>query len=166
VQDRRFAYLADKVEMLDFALLLRGWSGDVVALTEGRYDVPTAVRQRLESAAVPVDERRITRLASKDGRLEHVEFVEGAPLRRDVLFVHPPQRQVDVVRSLALAVDSEGLVQVDEMSRETSTPGIYAAGDLVMRAQGAILAAASGFLAAARLNHALTAELATSGSLP
>ena len=165
-QDRRFAYLAGKVETLDFALLLRGWSGDVVALTDGQYDVPTEVRQRLESAAVPVDERRITRLAAKEGRLEHVEFVEGGPLPRDVLFAHPHQRQVDVVRSLALAVDSEGLVQVDEMSRETSTRGIYAAGDLVMRAQQALLAAASGNLAAARLNHALTADLATSGGLP
>ena len=165
-QDRRFAYLAEKVETLDFALLLRGWSGDVVALTDGRYDVPTPVRQRLESAGVPIDERRISRLSSKDGRLEHVEFVEGGPLRRDVLFAQPAQRQVDVVRSLALALDPAGLVQVDEMSRETSTPGIYAAGDLVMRPQGAILAAASGMLAAARLNQALTAELATSGGLP
>jgi thioredoxin reductase len=57
-------------------------------------------------------------------------------------------------------------VKVDEMSRETSTPGIYAAGDLVMRAQQALLAAASGNLAAARLNHALTADLAACGGLP
>jgi thioredoxin reductase len=128
--------------------------------------VSTAIRQRLESAGVPVDERRITRLLSKDGRLEHVEFVEGGPLRRDVLFAHPPQRQVDVVGALALALDPAGLVQVDEMSRQTSTPGIYAAGDLVMSAQGAMLAAASGMLAAARLNQALTAEPATSGGLP
>jgi thioredoxin reductase len=165
-QDRRFAYLAAKVEMLDFALLLRGWSGDVVALTDGRYDVPAAARQRLDSAGVPIDERGITRLASNNGRLESVEFVEGAPLRREVLFMHPPQRQVDVVRALALALDSAGLVLVDEMTRETSTPGIYAAGDLVTSAQGALFAAASGSLAAARLNHALTADLATSGGLP
>jgi thioredoxin reductase len=165
-QDLGFAYLAGKVEMLDFALLLRGWSGDVVALTDGRYDVPTEVRRRLESAGVPIDERKITRLASKDGRLDHVEFVEGGPLRRDVLFAHPPQRQVDVVRALALAVDAAGLLRIDEMSRETSTPGIYAGGDLVLPAQGAILAAASGMLAAARLNHGLTSDLATSGGLP
>ena len=164
-QDRRFAYFAENVERLDFAVLLRGWSADVVALTDGRYDVPTALRQRLESAGVRIDERGMTRLVSKDGRLERVEFVEGGPLGRDVLFAHPPQRHVDVVRSLALALDSAGLVQADEMSRETSAPGIYAAGDLVMPAQGAILAAASGNLAAARLNHALTAELATSGGL-
>ena len=42
------------MDILAFAPLLRGWSGDVVALTDGRYDVPTAVRQRLESASVPI----------------------------------------------------------------------------------------------------------------
>ena len=165
-QDRRFAYFGGKVEMLEFSLLLRGWSGDVVAMTDGRYDVPTDLRQRLERGGVRVDERRIVRLFSKNGRLEQIEFDEGPPLSRDVVFAHPPQRQVDVVRSLTLAVDPAGLVQVEEMSRETSTPGIYAAGDLVTPAQGAMFAAASGGLAAARLNHALTAELATSGGLP
>jgi thioredoxin reductase len=165
-QDRRFAYLAGKVEMLDFALLLRGWSGDVVAMTDGRYDVPTDLRQRLEKGGVRVDERRIARLRSKAGRLEQLEFDEGAPLGRDVVFAHPPQRQVDVVRSLALAVDSAGLVLIEEMSRETSTAGIYAGGDLVSPVQGALFAAASGSLAAGRLNHGLTAELATSGGLP
>jgi hypothetical protein len=34
-----------------------------------------------------------------------------------------------------------------------------------MEAQGALLAAASGLLAAARLNHALTLELAAAGAL-
>jgi thioredoxin reductase len=164
-QDRRFAYLSLKVEMLDFALLLRGWSGDVVAVTDRRYDVSTEARQRLESAGIPIDERKIARLLPKNGRLEQLEFVEGGPLPRDVLFTHPPQRQVGVVRSLALALDSAGMIQVDEMSRETSRPGIYAAGDLVTSVQGALFAAASGSLAAARLNHALTAELATRGGL-
>jgi thioredoxin reductase len=164
-QDRRFAYLAAKVEMLEFPLLLRGWSSDVVALTDGRFDVPAEARQRLESAGVRIDERRIARLASTGGQLEQVEFVGGAPLSRDVLFAHPPQRQVDVVRSLELAVDTAGLVQVDEVSRETSRPGIYAAGDLVTNVQGAVFAAAAGSVAAARLNLALTAELATSGGL-
>ena len=152
-------------EVRGFAAL-RGWSGDVVALTDGRYDVPTAVRQRLESAAVPIDERRISRLSSKDGRLEHVEFVEGAPLRRDVLFAHPPQRQVDVVRSLPLPSIRRGWPGSTRCLARRRRRGIYGAGDLVTSAQGAILAAASGILAAARLNHALTADLATSGSLP
>jgi thioredoxin reductase len=51
------------------------------------------------------------------------------------------------------------------VKRETSVPGIYAAGDLTTRMQGAILAAASGAQAAAMLNLDLTMELASTGAL-
>jgi thioredoxin reductase len=70
-----------------------------------------------------------------------------------------------IVQSLGLALDAGGYVRVDEY-RQTSIPGIYAAGDLVMPVQGAVLAAASGVQAAAMLNHELTVELVTSGALP
>jgi thioredoxin reductase len=79
-----------------------------------------------------------------------------------VLFTHPPQRQVELVRALDVALDGDGYVQVDPMKRETSIPGIYAAGDLTTRMQAAIIAAASGNHAAAMINMDLTAELASS----
>lgn len=56
-------------------------------------------------------------------------------------------------------------MQVDPLHSETSRPGIHAAGDLATHAHGAVLAAASGNLAAAMLNHGLTVELATTGAL-
>ena len=57
-------------------------------------------------------------------------------------------------------------MKTDPMTRETSIPGIYAAGDLTTRAQAAVLAAAAGMQAAAAINAELTAELVASGSLP
>jgi thioredoxin reductase len=50
------------------------------------------------------------------------------------------------------------------MKRETSIPGIYAAGDLTTRMQGAIFGAAAGVQAAAALNVELTMELASNGA--
>jgi thioredoxin reductase len=82
-----------------------------------------------------------------------------------VLFAHPPQRQVELVRALGVALDDGGLVKADPMSRETSIPGIYAAGDLTTRMQGAILAAAAGAHAAAAINAELTMDLASSEGL-
>lgn len=120
---------------------------------------------RLEAANVRVGERRIARLSASGGLLDRVEFADGDPLSLEVLFARPPQRQVALVQSLGLALDAGGYVQVDE-NRETSVLGIYAAGDLVTPVQSATLAAASGALAAARLNHELTVEMATSGALP
>ena len=161
-----FGYLAASAEGALFALFLRGWTSDVVLLTNGAFSVPPETAASLAAAGVRVEERRIARLRPSGDRLEAVEFAEGGSLPRDVLFLHPPQRQVALVRSLGLALDARGFVQVDEVQRETSRPGVYAGGDLVMEAQGAILAAASGVQAAARLNHALTLEMAKSGALP
>lgn len=166
VQDQRFGYLAASVEAIPFALFLRGWTSDVVLVTNGAFAVPPETAASLAAAGVRIEERRIARLVPSGGRLDAIEFTDGISLPRDVLFLHPPQRQVDLVRSMALTLDAKGFVQVDEVQRESSRPGVYAGGDLVMEAQGAVLAAASGVQAAARLNHALTLEMAASGTLP
>lgn len=163
-QDRRFGFLAPDANALDFALLLRSWTSDVVVLTDDRYAVPPEVRMRLAGANVRLEESRITRLSASEGHLEFVELAEGSPLRLDVLFARPRQRQVAIVESLGLTLDAGGYVQVDE-DRQTSIPGIYAAGDLASPVQAATLASASGVHAAARLNHELMVDLATSGAL-
>lgn len=166
IQNRRFAALALSVEMLDFAMLLRGWTSQVVALTDGKFAVPPEVSARLGRGGVRLDERRISRLCARQDELEQIEFVEGDPLPLDFLFARHPQQHVGMVQSLGLTLDPLGYLAVHEPHRETSRPGIYAAGDLLSPMQSAILAAASGMQAAATLNHELTAELATSGGLP
>jgi thioredoxin reductase len=70
-----------------------------------------------------------------------------------------------VVRALAVGLDGDGYVQVDPMTRETSVPGVFAAGDLTTRMQAAIVAAASGMQAAAMMNHEVTMELVSAGAL-
>jgi thioredoxin reductase len=82
-----------------------------------------------------------------------------------VLFAHPPQQQVPLIRALGVALDNDGFVQIDPMRRETSIPGIYAAGDLATRMQAAIAAAGAGTHAAAMINFDLTLELAASGEI-
>ena len=167
VQNRRFAYLATSQEKLDFALLLRGWTSDVIVLTHGRLIVPEDARARLKAGGVRVDDRPIARLVpSNDGlEMDRIEFTDGSSLERDVLFLHPPQHQIEIVTALGLALDAAGYVQLDPVTSETSVPGVYAAGDLLAPMQGALIAAASGTLTAGVLNHALTVELATEGVL-
>lgn len=165
VQDRRFGFLAPAEGELDFGVFLRGWTGDVTVLTDGRFAVLPEVRTRLAGAGVRVEERRIARLSGSAGHLESIEFSEGDPLRLDVLFARPRQRQVAFVQALGLSLDPGGYVQVDER-QQTSIPGIYAAGDLLTPAQGALFAAASAVRAVAMINHELTTELVASGELP
>jgi thioredoxin reductase len=107
------------------------------------------------------------RLATGEhGGLERLEFGEGPPLERDAVFLHPTQRQIPLVAAIGLTLDAAGYVQVDGTTLTTSVPGIYAAGDLITPKQGALIAAASGTLTAARINHSLTVEFAVAGALP
>jgi hypothetical protein len=69
-------------------------------------------------------------LVTQEHRLESVELANGTRILCELLFAHPPQRQTELVRALDLALDSDGFVRVDPTRRETSVPGVYAAGDL------------------------------------
>lgn len=105
------------------------------------------------------------RLVARENQLVAVELSNSASVPCEVLFTHPPQRQVELVRALGVALDGDGFVQVDVMKRETTVPGVYAAGDLTARMQAAIIAASSGSQAAAMINMELTMELASAGML-
>ncbi len=157
VRGRRWGFLALDAQGIEhgFPAMLRSWSDDVVVMTRSAFDLPAEQTAQLTRAGVRVEPRPIARLAVEKQRLTHVEFTDGERLACEVLYAHPPQRQVGVVAALGLDLDPLGYVKVDPMTRQTSTPGIYAAGDLTTRAQGAIFAAATGSHAAAMVVHDL-----------
>lgn len=165
LRDQRWAYLATAVDRLSFALLMRGWTRDVVVFTNGALSVPEDAQTKLTAGGVRVEARPIARLLARSSRLEGVELADGDVVAVDALFAHPPQRQVELVRAVGVALDAEGFVQVHPITCETSVAGVYAAGDLASRLQGAVIAAADGTRAAAMINHELTAELAIAGHI-
>jgi len=167
LRDRPWGYLAREAEaghLLPFSLMIRGWTPNVTVFTNGPFDIAADARAKLEKAGVKVESSPIRRLVQRDGHLDGVELATGATAPCDALFAHPPQHQVELVKALGLGLDEHGFVRVDPMMRETSVPGIYAAGDLTTRMQAAIAAAASGMQAAAVINGELTMDLATSGA--
>ena len=165
IRDQRWAYLATSLERLPFALLMRGWTSDVVVLTGGALSVPPEMRERLVAAGVRVEARAISHIVARGEQLQGIALDDGSIVPADALFAHPPQRQVPLVRELGLLLDADGFVQADPMTRETSIPGVYAAGDLTWRMQGAMFAAAAGTQAATMINHELTTELALAGDI-
>jgi thioredoxin reductase len=163
VRDRRWGFLAGAAEwplVLPFIVKLTGWTADVTVFANGS-DVPDDTLHVLRKAKVRVETEAVARLVARDGHLDQVELAGGKRVPCEVLFAHPPQRQVDVVRALGVELDEAGYVRVDPVKRETSVPGVYASGDLTTRMQGAMLAAASGVHAAAQLNAELSLALVT-----
>lgn len=165
-RERRWGYYAPDATTPHvglFVMLLRGWSTEVTLFTD---TIDDELRGRLRAARIQVESAAVTRLVASGPQLEAVELAGGRRVPCDALLMHPPQKQADLVRALGVALDDDGFVRTDPMTRETSIRGIYAAGDLTTRAQAAILSAAAGMQAAAALNAELTADLVTSGLLP
>lgn len=157
VRGRRWGYLALDVQGLEhgFPAMLQGWTEDLVVFTAGNIEIPSELLDGLRQRGVRFEQQPVTSLVVADQRLTHVVLADGQRVACEVLFAHPPQRQVDVVQRLGLSFDGMGYVEVDPMTRQTSIPGIYAAGDLTTRAQGAIFAAATAVQAAGMVNHNL-----------
>ncbi len=155
VQDRPWGFLVTPQSLphaVPFALQARGWTADLTVFLHGLV-LPADALARLAAAAIRVEPAVVARIGPHT-----LELADGRAIPCDALFAHPPQHQTPLVTALDLALE-DGLVKIDSMRRETSVPGIYAAGDLTTRMQGAILAAASAAHAAAMLNVDLAMEL-------
>jgi thioredoxin reductase len=121
VRNRPLAFHGSGPEAVRSALILAGWSNDVVLLTDGAPDpgVP----------GVQVRTEPIARLAGTDGRLEQIEFTHGPAERREALFVNTRRDQPNgLAASLGCALSAAGTIVTDADGR-TSVPGVYAAGD-------------------------------------
>lgn len=142
---------------MPFAMQLLGWSRDVTVFTNGT-EIDADSLAPLQRAGLKLETRKVARLSDT----EHLEFIEldgGARVPCELLFAHPPQKQVPLVTRLGLALDEHGFVKTDPMKKETSVPGIYAAGDLCTQMQAAVWAAANGMVAAAMMNMELSMDV-------
>lgn len=168
VQDRPWGYLVlpgSAGHLLPFALQLRGWTRELTVFTGGAVAIADDVRGQLGSAGIRLVESPLASLHGPGTQLEAVALADGTTVPCAALFMHPPQHHVPLVQALGLALDDDGLVKTDPMRRETSTPGLYAAGDLTTRGQAAIFAASAAVQAAAMINMELTMERALAGAL-
>jgi thioredoxin reductase len=78
VRDQPLAALAAGERGVHLALLLRGWSDDVVLVTDGPAGLDADGRARLATVGVVVDERPVAELLSADGELTAVAFAGGS----------------------------------------------------------------------------------------
>jgi thioredoxin reductase len=163
MRDRPLAVLARGERAVHSALLLKGWTDDVVLLTDGRGGLDTDDRARLTAAGVRIDERPVAQLLSRDGELRAVVFADGDRLEREGLLAATTLHQ----RSrLAEQLGAEfgpptpmgdGAIIVDSLCR-TTVPGVFAAGDISAQMPQVAAAIATGSLAAASVVQSLLAE--------
>lgn len=102
----------------------------------------------------------VSALRAEDGVLRVVVLPDGSEVERDVLFVAaPPSPRDAAFAHLELERTDAGLLEIDYFGR-TSTPGVYAAGDLVAAAPAVVQALATGQRAAVGITRDLAEAVA------
>ena len=163
VRDQPLAVLGRGDRAVHQALLLRGWSDDIVVLTNGPAEFSDDDRARLAAADVVIDERAVAELVSENGELAAIAFGDGERLQRRGLLVATTLHQrssladdlgADRGDATPIAADP---VDVDALMRTTSA-GVFAAGDLSVPMPQVAAAIAAGSLAATAVVQSLLTD--------
>lgn len=160
VRDQPLAVVANGERAVHSALLLRGWSDDIVVLTNGPATLAAEHHRLLGAAGIAVDERPIAQFASHAGDLTGVVFDDGSRMMRaGALVVATLHQRSALATQLGAAVAPPGPMAADALAvdsfQRTSVPGVFAAGDLCAQVPQVAAAVASGSLAGAAVVQGL-----------
>jgi thioredoxin reductase len=112
--------------------LFGDWTDRLMVFADG-HDIVPEIRADLARRKIPVIDGRITGIVSRGGHKAIVKLDTAPDVAVDILFAHPrtkPSASLHDALGLATVNTPTGIaLKVDER-RETSMPGIYAAGDL------------------------------------
>jgi thioredoxin reductase len=141
------------------ALYLLTWAGTVTILPNGvALDLAPAALDTLERHGIEIVATRISELNGTDGRLREVALEGTAARAMDAIFFHlGSEPRCEFATELRCRTDEDGYIDVDA-GQQTSTPGIYATGDIAGHPHLAVTAAAEGVRAALAIHRSLTPD--------
>ena len=162
MRDAPVAVIAQGDRAVHSALLMRGWTEDLVVLTNGDSGLDDAQVKQLDAAGISVDDRPIAGFVARDGELEAVEFTDGTRLARRGALVAATLHQRSPLALQLGAVSGPGPIAADALVVDafarTSVRWLFAAGDLAAQMPQVATAVASGSQAGAAVVQHLLGE--------
>ena len=159
VAGRRLGVLANSDANVHQALLLPDWSDDVTLFTNGTFEPTDAHRESLARRNVRLDTRRVTALVG-DGEALHGVRLAGSDdvVRVDALFTSSRTRMASpLAEQLGCAFDDGQFGPYIRTTdrRETTVPGVFAAGDAARASHNATWASSDGVTAGIAAHQSL-----------
>jgi thioredoxin reductase/SAM-dependent methyltransferase len=162
MRDAPLAVVAKGDRAVHSALMLRGWTDDIVVLTDGDDGLDEAQLKQLDAAGITVDTRPVGRFVARDGELSAVEFADGDQLARRGAMVATTLHQRSTLAAQLGAMTAPSPLAVDGLVvdgfQRTSVPGLFAAGDISAQIPQVAAAVAQGSLAGASIMQSLLGD--------
>jgi thioredoxin reductase len=142
------------------ALLIADW-GPTTLYLNGSETPDEATQAKLAQRGVMIEPARINALRGENGGLSSLLLGDGRDAPIDALYVAPRTRlNSSIAEQLGCALDDSPLgpvIRTDE-KKQTTVPGVYAAGDIARAPHNASWAAADGVTAGVFLHQSLVFE--------
>lgn len=132
VADRHWGLVWSGPQSHQSARLFHDWTDKLTVFADG-HDIAPEIKTDLAHRNIPVIDGRIIEIAHQKSHISTVNLDTHRHIAIDILFAQPRNKpSVSLHESLGLAtVDTPtGIVLKVDERRQTSMPGIYAAGDL------------------------------------
>jgi thioredoxin reductase len=152
VRDQPLGVLGTHPGSVLHAQLVRQWSDDVVLFAH-TLELTADEQEGLDARGIEVVHGEVARLVVEADRLTGVELRDGRVIAREAVFIRPGNvpHPDGLLPALGCRLDATGFVVVDQTGR-TSTPGVWAAGNVADPRGQVITAAGAGSAAAIAVN--------------
>jgi len=157
MKDKKLGVYAKIKDGWELALNLKTWSNDVTLYTDGR-SVKQKHKELLDANGILVIKERIAKLESENDQLKKIIFTNRD--ERDchaLFFVNGFSQQCNLAEVFDCEMSKKGAV-VTNRYQQTTTKGLYVAGDATIDMHFVVVAAAEGAKAGVTINKELQKE--------
>jgi thioredoxin reductase len=159
VRNKKLGVYARNKNGAELALSLKGWSPFVKLYTDEKGKLKSDQKKQLEENEIPIIKSAIAKLEGEEGQLKKIIFKNGEEEECDaIFFVNGYTQQCDLVEVFDCEISKKGVV-VTNRFQQTSTHGLFVAGDADKDVQFVVVAAAEGAKAGVIINKQLQKEL-------
>lgn len=158
VRDQPLAIYGKGEMGFEMAQQITGWSRDLILFSDGDAGLSDDQRKQLSTWRIELREEKIAHLEQENEALTGIVLTTGEVIKRRGIFLYPqPHQHTELAKQVGCNLTDTGAVQVSE-DKQTSVPGVYAAGDTVSLFSAISTVVAEGTMAAVFMNRALIGE--------
>lgn len=158
VRNEKIGLLMNGEHAFEMAKTLNHWNKDLTVLTNGKSQLTSVQTEKLNSKSIAIIEDEIVALEHANGKLENVLFANGKKLALKALYARADlQQHTDFDVQLGFELTEFNTIKVDEQ-QQTTTTGVYAAGDCTTLMRSLSVITAQGTLAAVMMNREMISE--------
>lgn len=155
---QKTALLSNGDMAFHFIQVLSQWTKEIVLYTNGPILLNEEQRLQLQNHGIPVMDTPITELHHEHGHLKSLLLADGQEHFFNVMYGKVGfEQHSSLPESLGCEISEQGYLVIDDRKQST-VPGVYAAGDNTTMARSVSMAVASGTMSAVSINSALISE--------